>query len=245
MSRAATTPIRGVIFDVDGTLVTTRSGRTFRQSADDWMWIAPHHQLTLWGRHRFQWSVALATNQGGVAFGYFSETEMRRALEDCGRQLGAIHVAICFTHPKATIAHYRQEADPRRKPAPAMIIECLDAMQLSPHACLVIGDRKEDEDAAKAAHCPYLFAMHFFGRLRLWHAFLEPVCVALEQQHVQVSLQALDAELRSVQLVGADSTGRTFIRTYQLGQFPPIEEADTWAQQAIQQLVQKLLPPQK
>ncbi len=28
-----------VIFDVDGTLTTTKSGATFRESADDWQWL--------------------------------------------------------------------------------------------------------------------------------------------------------------------------------------------------------------
>jgi HAD superfamily hydrolase (TIGR01662 family) len=243
MSSQSAPMIRGVIFDVDGTLVTTRSGKTFRQDPDDWKWISPRYQLALWGKQRFQWSVALASNQGGVAFGYLPEAEMRWVFEYYSQRLEADHVAICFTHPKATIAKYRHEADPRRKPGPAMLLECLQAMHIKPIECLVVGDREEDEGAAKAAHCPFLSARHFFRRLVIWKKFLEPVCVALEHHRILVNLHALGPELLSVQLTGAISPRESFTTAYQLSQFPPITQAKTWAQETAQQLIQKLSLP--
>src|SRR5260221_9734234 len=77
--------IRLCIFDVDGTLVKPKSittpppnmrgGWGFRQSADDWEWLPGRlekcHAIIQRGI-----SIALATNQGGVAFGHLNEDAM-------------------------------------------------------------------------------------------------------------------------------------------------------------------------
>ena len=54
---------RIALFDIDGTLVHSRSGRRWAQDAEDWIWTSqavPAHLDTLW---RDGWTVALVSNQ--------------------------------------------------------------------------------------------------------------------------------------------------------------------------------------
>ena len=73
------TNIKLVIFDADGTLVKTKSGRTFRKTADDWEWLPGRleklQELRAQGKE-----LAVATNQGGVAFGFLPEESMQTQL---------------------------------------------------------------------------------------------------------------------------------------------------------------------
>jgi D-glycero-D-manno-heptose 1,7-bisphosphate phosphatase len=153
--------IKLVIFDVDGTLVTTKSGATFRKSADDWQWLPGRlerlHQLDAQGIY-----LAIATNQGGVAFGHLVYYEMRyelRRLADEGR---IDFTAICFTHPQAKIEAFRQDSD-RRKPGPGMLLDAMEALKIGPIHTLMVGDRPEDEQAAQNAGVAFMWADEFFG----------------------------------------------------------------------------------
>lgn len=69
-----------VIFDVDGTLVSTKSGATFRKSADDWQWL-PGRLQKLQTLDRLGVKLAVASNQGGVAYGLLDPREIRHELQ--------------------------------------------------------------------------------------------------------------------------------------------------------------------
>lgn len=68
-----------IIFDVDGTLIQTKSGDKFRRSADDWQW-KPGRLEMLRDIKRLGIEIAVATNQGGIAFGYMQEGDMQTQL---------------------------------------------------------------------------------------------------------------------------------------------------------------------
>ncbi len=53
-------------FDLDGTLVHTKSGLKFARSASDWRWFNPNVPRTLAALARRGYVVAVFTNQGGV-----------------------------------------------------------------------------------------------------------------------------------------------------------------------------------
>lgn len=92
-----------IVFDVDGTLTTTRSGATFRQSAYDWQWLPRRvekcHELIADGVR-----LALASNQAGVAFPWskFTEAEIRAENEQelprrscsCGLSRSLCHLQL-------------------------------------------------------------------------------------------------------------------------------------------------------
>lgn len=51
-----------------------------------------------------------------------------------------------------------------RKPDPGMLLAAMDDVKVLPVNTLMVGDRPEDEEAAKNANCDFMWADEFFGR---------------------------------------------------------------------------------
>lgn len=153
-----------IAFDVDGTLVETRSGAAFRKSADDWQWmpgrLARLETLKAQGARR-----AVCSNQGGVAFGYMAARDIAQEMSRMAREgdipIGGIY--LCYTHPKASIDQYRDAEDERRKPGPGMLLEAMRDFEAEPEETLFVGDRPEDEEAARRAGVDFQWAKDYFG----------------------------------------------------------------------------------
>ena len=150
-----------IIFDVDGTLVTTKSGETFRKTADDWQWL-PGRLEKLTELDEQDIKTAIATNQGGVAFGYLEYFDTRHELMRTAKEGRISYTAMCFTHPQAKLADYRRD-DKRRKPGPGMLLDAMRALGVSEAQTLMVGDRPEDEQAAKNAGIAFMWADAFFS----------------------------------------------------------------------------------
>src|SRR5260221_1976533 len=156
------TNIKLCIVDVDSTLTVTKRGATFRKTAQDWQWMPGRleklHTLKAQGIR-----MAIATNQGGVAFGYMEVADILRELQAMAR-IGGIPkggIYICYTHPKASIEQFRA-VDNRRKPGPGMLLEAMRGFEASPDETLYVGDLPEDEEAAKNAGVAFMHASKFF-----------------------------------------------------------------------------------
>ncbi len=151
------------IFDVDGTLVEPKSGTTFRKDADDWQWL-PGRVEKLRGLKVQGVRLAVATNQGGVAFGFMRRedilVELMKMCREVGIPSGGLY--ICYSHPKGSIEEYRREDD-RRKPGPGMLLEAMRDFETGPDETLYVGDLPDDEQAAKNAGVAYMDAATFFG----------------------------------------------------------------------------------
>jgi D-glycero-D-manno-heptose 1,7-bisphosphate phosphatase len=151
-----------IIFDADGTLVETISGATFRKGADDWQWL-PGRLEKLHELKRQGVRLAVVTNQGGVAYGYMTKdgilSELLLMIKEAGIPIGGLYV--CYTHPKATLPQYRIE-DVRRKPGPGMLREAMADFEADPSETLYVGDRPEDEQAARAVGISFMWAEDFF-----------------------------------------------------------------------------------
>jgi histidinol-phosphate phosphatase family protein len=120
---------------------------------------ALHHHASL------GWYLVVVTNQGGVAFGYQTESQAEATHQAV---LDALPVEIdvsylCPHHPRGTIARYAREC-PNRKPAPGRIVEALERFGAKPEACLFVGDLDTDQQAAEAAGVPFRWAWEFFER---------------------------------------------------------------------------------
>ncbi|KAL8011025.1 putative BRCT domain, HAD-superfamily hydrolase,subfamily IIIA, polynucleotide kinase 3 phosphatase [Plasmopara halstedii] len=75
-------------FDLDGTLIVTKSGNKFAKSTDDWKWF--HASLVrekLAELARDGYTLIIFSNQNGVAKGHVSAAEVQRKLETIIRQL--------------------------------------------------------------------------------------------------------------------------------------------------------------
>ncbi len=149
------------IFDVDGTLVKTRSGYPFRTIADDWEYL-PGRVERLDRLKRSGAKIALATNQAGVAFGIFTREAMYAATKKIADGVAADTWYMSIMHPNAKLKEYRGDSA-LRKPKPGMLIDCIGDCNVPPNRTLMIGDSDDDCLAASAAGCQFQWSAAFFG----------------------------------------------------------------------------------
>ncbi len=164
-SETAAPTVRLVVFDVDGTLVTTKSGKPFRQTPDDWEFL-PGRQVRVRDLLAAGVKVAIATNQGSVAFGLNSEGAIRAELERTFDELvgtpdNSVLLSIAFNHPRGKVPGYDHES-PMRKPGGGMITRAMTHFGIPASATLMVGDRPEDRAAASAAGSGFEWADAFF-----------------------------------------------------------------------------------
>lgn len=161
------------LFDLDGTLI---SGYMDNPDKDYNKWEvlpgrrAKLNQLLMRGD-----TVCIVTNQGGVAFGFVTEDQADAKIDQAVRQLGLAPVRssgdpmppivyACYHHEKGVPPWNDSVSALRRKPNPQMLFEAMeDHQQAASLGVLVVGDRPEDEEAARAAGVPFQWAHVFFG----------------------------------------------------------------------------------
>ena len=109
----------------------------------------------------------LATNQAGVARGYFREEMIGRChskLEEMLAALGAKLDAIyyCPHHPSVGEPPYRQECG-CRKPRPGMLLQAAERFGLDLSRSFVIGDKASDLEVAKVVGAHPLLVRTGYG----------------------------------------------------------------------------------
>ncbi len=145
-------PTRGaVIFDRDGVL-NEDVGYAHRPDQIRWVEgaIEAVKAVNDCGLYAF-----VATNQAGVARGYYGEAEvaalhawMNAELARSGARIDAF-VYSPF-HPEGAVEAYRRDT-PCRKPGPGMILDLLARFPVDPARTVMIGDKASDVEAARAA----------------------------------------------------------------------------------------------
>ncbi|MFZ9882234.1 MAG: D-glycero-alpha-D-manno-heptose-1,7-bisphosphate 7-phosphatase [Phycisphaerales bacterium] len=101
--------------------------------------------------------IVVATNQGGVARGRFTESDVERTNQRIAELVDAAtglrrtieKFYYCPFHPKGTVAAYARE-HPWRKPKPGMLLQAVQDMGLDPARSWVIGDSPRDIAAGRA-----------------------------------------------------------------------------------------------
>ena len=162
------------IFDVDGTLTEIRPEVRARQPR----LVTPNHlgeqqpipgvveKLSTLKAAGLQ--IALATNRGGVAFGYTTLEEARALVEEAAELCGVPEARyyLCPYHAKArgprSVAAFARAHD-CRKPNPGMLLEALEDFGLSPEEAFYVGDMDSDREAAANAGMDFYPAAAFFG----------------------------------------------------------------------------------
>jgi len=158
---------RLIIFDADGTLrYCTVEGQPCPNRAGEWK-LYPDVIETL---ARYNWShpgdesgvgYGIASNQGGVGVGYFSESTAVALLEDTFTK------AFGFSPAGETIEicpHVPHSGCGCRKPEPEMLERLMKLYGTSPDKVLFVGDRDADRKAAQNAGCSFQWAGEFFDR---------------------------------------------------------------------------------
>jgi histidinol phosphatase-like enzyme len=198
-----------VIFDLEGPLIQTRSGKKFRVSPDDWQFIPGHLEKV----RALQASafVAGATNQSGPSWREALDTDRYPSAEDICVMLNgvdrALHIPICIAlfdqrsydllvsheepleepleYVPGTLVETAEDVMQRiyqefehslesarclpsldplwRKPGKGMLKFLMNHFGVEANETLCIGDRDEDQAAALAAGCAFIWAKDYFA----------------------------------------------------------------------------------
>lgn len=152
------------LFDKDGTLCRSKSGKDFINDLEDQELIPGVEAKLAEVREQFPNApFMIASNQGGVAFGLLT----MRAASDCVnaaiKEIGGTLAVFCPEHPGGSVAPYNVESD-YRKPRPGMLLFLLNEVGVKPEDALMVGDRPEDLAAAAAAGIGFEWDYDFFDR---------------------------------------------------------------------------------
>jgi D-glycero-D-manno-heptose 1,7-bisphosphate phosphatase len=142
----------GVIFDRDGVLIVDHG---FVGELERLEWVVGARRAVR-RLNDAGVAVAIATNQSGVARGYFGldaveavHAAMKAALAAEGAWIDAI--AICPFLPDAPVAAFAHPDHPDRKPNPGMLLRAIAELDLDPARTVMIGDKDSDLQAATRA----------------------------------------------------------------------------------------------
>jgi D-glycero-D-manno-heptose 1,7-bisphosphate phosphatase len=166
--------VKLAIFDIDGTLteikpeVLARKPRMVSPNNLGEQQSKPRVVEKLAELRQNGMNIALATNRGGVAWGYSTleeaEALAREAAEICG--VPDVKVYVCPYHAKArgpkAVRKYAIDHD-CRKPNPGMLLEAMEDAGVTPDETLFVGDYETDEQAAENAGVRFYWAEEFFG----------------------------------------------------------------------------------
>lgn len=99
--------------------------------------------------------VVVATNQAGIARGYYGEADFLGYMDWMRSEFNRHHATLdalyyCPHHPNAGIGAYRRECA-CRKPAPGMLLDARRDLALELGASILIGDQPSDLAAGRAA----------------------------------------------------------------------------------------------
>jgi D-glycero-D-manno-heptose 1,7-bisphosphate phosphatase len=140
-----------VIFDRDGTLIEDTG---YPIDPATLIWKQGALRMLSWLRSQGT-IVAVATNQSGVARGYFSldqvhafHAAMNAQIKARGGRIDAY--AICPHLPNGAVTRYALDCE-CRKPKPGLIQQLLALFQVAPQNAVMIGDRDRDIEAGRAA----------------------------------------------------------------------------------------------
>jgi len=152
MSGAKASQRGAIFFDRDGVL---NEDTGFVGRIADFRWIEGARQAVKMANEAGL-LVIVATNQSGVARGYFEEADVRRLHDWMAKDLAASGARIdgfyyCPYYDHASVPAYRFVDHPDRKPNPGMILRALRDFGIDPGRAVMIGDKARDLEAARRA----------------------------------------------------------------------------------------------
>jgi D-glycero-D-manno-heptose 1,7-bisphosphate phosphatase len=113
-------------------------------------------------------AAVVATNQAGLARGYFSEEVMHavherllQQLNDAGAHLDGLYV--CPHHPTEGVAPFRADCD-CRKPKPGLLVRAAGDLDLDLSGSVMVGDKASDLLAAGPVGARAILVLTGYGR---------------------------------------------------------------------------------
>ena len=153
-----------VILDKDGTVVKYLGDRPANTPEEQVLLPGVSEKISWLKRQGYK--IALASNQGGVAWGFISYAQASALMADAAEKVGADAYRFC---PHDARALGTPNACPEyattcgcRKPAPGMLLDLMREFNVSRSNTIYVGDRDEDRQAAQAAGVHFVWAQEFF-----------------------------------------------------------------------------------
>jgi D-glycero-D-manno-heptose 1,7-bisphosphate phosphatase len=148
-------PVHGmrpaVFLDRDGVIVVPefRDGRSFAPRRLEDFRLYPDAAASLQKLKQAGFLLAVVTNQPDVGDGLITRSEVDAMHEIMARQLPLDAVKACF--------HGHGQACDCRKPKPGMILQAATELGINLTKSFMVGDRKSDIEAGRAAGCATVF----------------------------------------------------------------------------------------
>ena len=113
-------------------------------------------------------AAVMATNQAGIARGYFSNETLAAVNAELERQLGALGARldalyVCTHHPTAGEPPYRETCE-CRKPKPGLLLRAAAELGLDLSRSIMVGDKPSDVEAGQAAGVATVLVLTGYGR---------------------------------------------------------------------------------
>jgi D-glycero-D-manno-heptose 1,7-bisphosphate phosphatase len=104
--------------------------------------------------------IIVATNQSGIARGFFSESDVKKLHSEINKDLKKKNCKIhdffyCPYHPKFGNKKYRKNSY-LRKPNPGMILQAVKKWKINVNKSFMIGDKITDKIASKRANLKFI-----------------------------------------------------------------------------------------
>jgi HAD superfamily hydrolase (TIGR01662 family) len=153
------------IFDKDGTLVSNFANRPANTPAEQTPLPNVVEKLNL--LRRLGDRIAIASNQGGVAWNFISYGQAIALVEDVAAKVGGVDAWEVCPHDARAIARdghapeYAVECE-CRKPLPGMLLSLMAHLGFTPDQTVMVGDSDSDRLAARTAGCEFVWAREFF-----------------------------------------------------------------------------------
>ena len=140
-----------VFLDRDGVIVVPefRDGRSFAPRRLEDFRLYPDAAASLQKLKQAGFLLAVVTNQPDVGDGLIAHSEVDAMHEIMARELPLDAVKACF--------HGHGEHCDCRKPKPGMILEAAVELGINLKKSFMVGDRKSDVEAGRAAGCATVF----------------------------------------------------------------------------------------
>jgi D-glycero-D-manno-heptose 1,7-bisphosphate phosphatase len=148
---AGKTPRKAVFLDRDGVIVVPefRDGCSFAPRSLDGFRVYPDAAASLQKLKRAGFLLAVVTNQPDVGHGLIARSEVDAMHELIARDLPVDAIKTCF--------HRQGENCACRKPKPGMLLEAAGELGIDLMQSFMVGDRKSDMEAGRAAGCATVF----------------------------------------------------------------------------------------
>jgi len=84
-------------YDMDGTLIKTKSGLVFPKDCNDWQLLYPDVPGKLKQLHLKGYKIVIFTNQAGLSTGKFKISDFKRKIENVVQKIG-VPIQVRYNH---------------------------------------------------------------------------------------------------------------------------------------------------